>query len=152
MSLAGRLQAWTNLAWRMAVHVATRMPARAFGRTRDMQRFRDAVEPEGFLPLLPAERDAFPRFMRCVHCGLCAIAADEEPATAWDEAWTFVAGPSRSLDRAGLVAARIPATVNRAADAVCPMSVPISLMGATLHRLGTAAASPAAPSRPDPGA
>jgi len=137
MSVVKQIGAWANLAWRFAVHVTTRMPARIVGKRSDVARFTAAIEAEGFVPLLPTERDAFPRFMRCIHCGLCAIPQMEVPSSAWDEAWTFVSGPSRSLDRAHLGAARIPAAADAAADAVCPTGVPISTMAATLKRLGS---------------
>lgn len=140
MSVANRLVAWTNLAWRFAVHVTTRLPARLIGRTNEMARFRAAVEPEGFVPMLPEERAAFPRFMRCVHCGLCAIPQMDSPVSAWDEAWTFVSGPARSLDHAQLVALSLPHAANRTAEAVCPTGVPIATMAATLRRMGAAAA------------
>jgi len=143
MSVANRAIAWTNLAWRFAVHVTTRLPARLIARTNnDMARFRAAVEPEGFVPMLPEERAAFPRFMRCVHCGLCAIPQMDTPVSAWDEAWTFVSGPSRSLDHAHLVALSLPHSANRTAEAVCPTGVPIATMAATLRRMGAAAAEP----------
>ena len=146
MSVKNQLVAWTNLAWRFAVHVTTRLPARLIGRGHDIARFTAAVEPEGFLPLLPEERERFPRYMRCVHCGLCAIPQMEQPASAWEEAWTFVSGPSRSLDRARLVALDIPAGANTTAETVCPTGVPIAAMAAAVKRLGSDA--PARSSRP----
>jgi ferredoxin len=135
----GRAFAWINLAWSFGRHVTTRMPARVFGRGAGAERFRNAVQPEGYVPLEPAERDAVPAFMQCIHCGLCSLACREigaAPASAWDEAWTFVAGPSRSIDRAQAVAADIPPCADCAACVdVCPTGVPIPLMAATLRRL-----------------
>ncbi len=136
--LTNQLAAWGNLAYRMAAHVLVRMPARAVGALRDRERYLDAVRPEGYLPLLPEERAAFPATMRCVHCGLCALAAPDV-RSAWDEAWTFVAGPSRALDRARTVAASTgTAPHDPAAARVCPMGVPIPHMAATIDRLAAA--------------
>lgn len=135
MALTHRIAAWANLGYRMAAHVLVRMPARALGALHDRERFLDAVRPEGFLPLMAEERAAFPRTMACVHCGLCAL-VEPPAATAWEETWTFVAGPSRALDRASVVAASTPAAArDRASSAVCPMGVPIDHMAAVLDRL-----------------
>lgn len=136
--LTNQLAAWANLGYRMAAHVLVRMPARAVGALRDRERYLDAVRPEGFLPLLPEERAAFPTMMRCVHCGLCAFGSPHA-RSAWEEAWTFVAGPSRALDRAAVVAASIgPAARDGTAARVCPMGVPIPRMTAMIDRLAAA--------------
>lgn len=136
--LTNQLVAWANLGYRMATHVLLRMPARAVGALRDRERYLAAVRPEGFLPLLPEERAMFPATMRCVHCGLCALASPDV-RSPWDEAWTFVAGPSRALDRARAVAASTgAAATDPAAAAVCPMGVPIPHMAVTVARLAAA--------------
>lgn len=147
MALSGRALAWTNLAWRFGRHVLTRMPVRAVRRGRDAARFRDAVFPEGYLPLTPDERALMPDAMRCIHCGLCALACPtlaDAPASAWDEAWTFVAGPSRSIDHAPLIADGPTDCADSAeAAAVCPVGVPIPRMAAMTRRL--AATTPQEP-------
>lgn len=134
-----RLVAWLNLALHFGLHVLTRMPLRPFRRGRDLLRFSETVGGEGYLPLDPDARGAFPRYMDCVHCGLCAIACESlqaEPASAWAEPWTFVAGASRSLDRAQLVAHELPACASAAeAERVCPMGVPINDMAAMIRRM-----------------
>ncbi len=136
-SLTNRLLAWANLGYRMAAHVLVRMPARAVGALHDRERFLEAVRPEGFLPLLPEERAAFPATMKCVHCGLCALGTPHA-RTAWEEPWTFVAGPSRALDRADVVAVSAsPAARDRAAAELCPMGVPIPAMAAMADRMAT---------------
>lgn len=145
--------AWINLAWSFGRHVAVQMPARALGRGAGALRFREAVLPEGYVPLEPAEREAMPSFMDCIHCGLCSFACADiaaAPASAWDEAWTFVAGPSRSIDRAPIVAADMSpcAACNACAD-VCPTDVPIPLMAAALRRLATSVPARSADPAPD---
>ncbi|MGH7463999.1 MAG: 4Fe-4S dicluster domain-containing protein [Longimicrobiales bacterium] len=134
--------AWINLAWSFGRHVVVRMPARVIGGGSGAARFRDAVLPEGYVPLEPAERAAMPASMQCIHCGLCSLACPDiraASASAWDEAWTFVAGPSRSIDRAPAVAAGIPPCTDCDECArVCPTGVPIPLMAATLRRLAAA--------------
>jgi ferredoxin len=134
-----KLGAWLNLAWHMAKHVVTRLPLRPLRRGRDLARFRSAIAPEGFVPLTPPQRDAFPAFMNCVHCGLCALACPElrdAPMSAWQDAWTFAGGASRSLDRAKIVAAQLsPCTSCGECAAVCPVGVPIPLMAATFKQL-----------------
>jgi succinate dehydrogenase/fumarate reductase-like Fe-S protein len=141
MISARKLAAWLNLAWHFNKHIVTSWPLRAFRRGRDLQRFQDALTPEGFVPLSPAERTLFPAFMNCVHCGLCALACPElreQPMNAWDDAWTFVTGASRSLDRIELVAAQLsPCTDCDQCAAVCPTGVPIPLMAAVVKDLRT---------------
>lgn len=137
--ITGRAAAWLNLAYRFGTHVLLRMPRRALGGTDDYDRFRDAVQPEGYLPLLPDERARMPAAMQCIHCGLCALACEDvaaEPTSAWDDAWTFVGGPSRSIDRAPLVAGGLtPCARSAQAAAVCPMGVPIPQMARMHQRL-----------------
>jgi succinate dehydrogenase/fumarate reductase-like Fe-S protein len=139
MTLTRRAAAWLNLAYRFGRHVAVRVPQRAFRSSDDMQRFLDAVLPEGYAPLTAAERDAVPATMRCINCGLCAIACPSlrsAPASAWDEAWTFAAGLSRSIDAAPAVAAGLsPCTECDDCVAVCPTGVPIPHLAALVRRM-----------------
>lgn len=134
-----KLGAWLNLAWHFARYVLGRWWLRPFRRGRDLARLEGRLAPEGYLPVLPAERELFPRSMQCIHCGLCAIACptlQHEPASAWQEAWTFAAGAARSLDQARLVARDIGACPQQtAAEAVCPMGVPITHMAAMMQRM-----------------
>jgi succinate dehydrogenase/fumarate reductase-like Fe-S protein len=144
VALTGRTLAWVNLAWNFGRHVVVQMPVRLLGRSRDAQRFRDAVLPEGYIPLEPAERAALPSFMQCINCGLCSLACPDPvaaDASAWQEAWTFVAGPARSLDRTILVAADLTgcADCDACAD-VCPTGVPIPQLAGMVRRLARAAA------------
>jgi D-aminopeptidase len=152
-----KLVAWLNLAWHFGIHVVTRLPIRPFRHGADLRRFNGKVKPEGYVALTAAERTDFPRYMACIHCGLCAMPCAPAAESAWDEAWTFVGGASRSLDRAPLVARDISACVDSAeAEAVCPMGIPIRQMGATIRRLSvlmlvvvsTAAAQTPSPNRP----
>jgi ferredoxin len=142
MAVTGRAAAWLNLAWRFGRHVLVQMPLRAMRGSDDMRRFSDAVLPEGYAPLLLAERELLPAAMRCINCGLCSIICPtlrEAPAAAWSETWTFVAGPSRSIDRAALAAAAsAPCAECDACAAVCPTGVPIPQLAALVRRVGTA--------------
>lgn len=143
MAVTGRALAWLNLARHFGAHVLLRMPRRALGRSRDLERFLGDVAPDGYLPLTPDERDHFTAFMRCIHCGLCSLACPAlraAPASAWDEAWTFVGGPSRSLDSAPLVLAG-PGPCSECAEcaAVCPTGVPIPRLAALVRRMADAA-------------
>ena len=146
--MSGRVFAWLNLAFHFWKHVLTRWWLRPFRRGRELARFRAQVEPEGYLPLAPADRSLFPDFMRCINCGLCSLACPalrEAPASAWAETWTFIAGPSRSLDRAPLAAASLePCARCTDCTAVCPTAVPIDRLAAMVARLASGAARTAA--------
>jgi succinate dehydrogenase/fumarate reductase-like Fe-S protein len=139
MAITGRAHAWLNLAYRFGQHLAVRMPRRLLRGDDDMRRFLDAVEPEGYRPLPPADRALVPAAMNCIHCGLCSLACPvlrDAPASAWDEAWTFVAGPSRSIDRALLVVhGDTPCAECDACAAACPTGVPIPQLAALLRRM-----------------
>jgi succinate dehydrogenase/fumarate reductase-like Fe-S protein len=134
-----KLFAWLNLAWYFGRHIVTRAAIRPLTRGRDLRRFTGIVEPEGYVPLDPAARLEFPRYMNCVQCGLCAIACESlqrQPHSAWDEAWTFVAGASRSIDRTALVVRDMTECAFAAStERVCPMGVPINHMAATIRNM-----------------
>ena len=74
-----------------------------------------------------------------MQCGLCAIACEplqRRPGSAWEEAWTFVAGASRSLDHVDMVARELPdCALTDSAERACPMGVPINHMAATIRRM-----------------
>ncbi len=136
--MKNRILAWLNLAYHFARHVLFVMPFRPFRRGRELLRFTSAVVPEGYVPLEAPERELLPTAMNCIHCGLCSLACPslhDAPSSAWAESWTFVAGPSRSLDRAPLVAADAPCARCDACAAVCPTGVPIPQIAAMLGRL-----------------
>lgn len=122
--MRGRLYAWGNLGYRFARHVLA-LPLRAVGLGRGARHFLDAVVPEGYVPLGSEERANYPARMTCVSCGLCALAPETSPASAWEEPWTFVVGASRSIDMPVEVAASVPDGA-RDGEAVCPMGVPIA--------------------------
>ena len=132
-----RINAWLNLAYRFGMHVVFRMPSRPFGN--DMEKFLGKVVPEGYVPLAPAERAVFPELMRCVHCGLCALACpaiEGSPASAWNEAWTFAGGLSRSIDHVNLIAADLtPCARCAECEAACPTGVPITQLATLVVRM-----------------
>ena len=137
--MKNRAFAWINLAYRFAVHVLWRLPRRALGWRGDYTLFSSTTANEGYVPLQSAERARFPEFMQCIHCGLCSLSCPElraAPASAWDEAWTFVAGPARSLERAPLVASGItPCAECSECEAACPTGVPIPQLAAMVKRM-----------------
>lgn len=141
--MRGRAYAWANLGVRFGLHLL-RLPLRPWRRGRDFQRFVSAVVPEGYVPFSPQERASFPAFLGCIHCGLCSLACPalrETAASGWSEPWTFVAGPSRSVHQAALVAGELaPCTRCDACAAVCPTAVPIPWLAAVLERLAQAGA------------
>ena len=130
-----KLFAWLNLAYRFNVHVLFTLPRRFLTRTRDGNRFASITAGEGYLPLTPGERDAMPGAMRCIHCGLCSFATTDA-RDAWSEPWTFIAGPSRALDRASAAAASAPLHAHSiAGETLCPQGVPIAAVQSMIVRL-----------------
>jgi succinate dehydrogenase/fumarate reductase-like Fe-S protein len=101
--------------------------------------FLAQVRPEGYRPLTASERADLPSFTRCISCGLCSLvcpALAAAPAAAWSEPWTFVVGPSRLLERAGLAASALePCARCATCAAVCPTGVPIPRLAAMVQRL-----------------
>jgi ferredoxin len=139
--MRGRAFAFANLGWRFARHLAW-LPVRAVRRRSGADTFLASVAPEGYLPLTPEERSWFPARMRCVSCGLCALASPAA-ASAWDDAWSFVAGASRSIDAAGAAASGAGAAAqDAAAESVCPTGVPIRALAESLRRLAAAGERP----------
>ncbi|MEO5509860.1 MAG: P1 family peptidase [Longimicrobiales bacterium] len=141
-----KYRAWINLAYNFGKHVVLRMPVRPF--SHDLETFTGQVVPEGYIPLDADERAVLPDMMRCVHCGLCALtcpAIADAPTSAWNEAWTFVGGLSRSLDHADLVAADLsPCTRCAECDAACPTGVPITRLATLVTGVATRGANLAA--------
>jgi succinate dehydrogenase/fumarate reductase-like Fe-S protein len=139
MSFGRRTAAWLNLAWRFGAHVLVRMPQRVVRRSPDMQRFMAAVAPEGYTPLTADDRALVPAAMRCINCGLCGFGCDTlraTPSSAWDESWTFVAGPSRSIDRADLVMqGDTRCAADASAESLCPAGVPITRLHTLVNRM-----------------
>ncbi len=138
--MRGRLFAWLLLAWRMSGQMLS-LPLRPLRRGRGAARLLAQLAPEGYVPLDADERARFPAFMRCISCGLCALACPAlhaAPARAWDEAWTFVAGAARMLDRSALAASALePCARCDACAAVCPTGVPIPALAALVTRLAS---------------
>ncbi len=145
-----RLGAWFLLGRHMAAQLAT-LPLRPLrsrgGHAGGGERaLLAAVTPEGYLPLSAAERADFPAFTRCISCGLCALACPairDAPAAGWDEAWAFVVGASRLLERARAAAASLePCARCAACAAVCPTGVPIPRLAGMIERLASTARAP----------
>jgi ferredoxin len=140
--MRGRAFAFANLGWRFARHLAS-LPVRAVRRRSGADAFLGLVAPEGYVPLTAEERAWFPARMRCVSCGLCALASPA-PASAWDDAWSFVAGASRSIDAAGAAASGLGAAVqDPATESACPTGVPIAALAESMRRLAGARERPA---------
>ena len=143
--MRGRLYAWTVLGLHMAGQLV-RAAVRPLRRRRGVARVLRQVAPEGYLPLSPTERERYPAFMQCIACGLCSLACPAlraAPATAWAEAWTFVGGASRMLDRGALAATALePCARCDACAAACPTGVPIPVLAVLVQRIAAEAASP----------
>lgn len=136
--MSSRLFAWWLLGRRMALQLGA-ASLRPLRRPRGAPAFLAAVGPEGYLPLTRTERADLPAFTRCICCGLCSLACPavrDAPASAWVEAWTFVAGPSRMLERSPLAATALePCALCDACAAVCPTGVPIPRLAGMVRRL-----------------
>lgn len=139
--MSSRLFAWWLLGRRMARQLGA-ASLRPLRRSAGERRFVTAVAPEGYLPLTAEERAELPAFMRCISCGLCSLACPvlrDARASAWEEPWTFVAGPSRMLERARIAGTALgPCSGCDACAAVCPTRVPIPRIAATTRRLARA--------------
>ncbi len=103
---------------------------RLFGKRTGLALFLENYGTEGVPPLLPAEREALPRFSRCIACGRCDLGEAPRIAAsrgAYPGLMTVVLASSRSMpdfDAAAEALAHVPDEVLAAKEAVCPTSVP----------------------------
>jgi hypothetical protein len=101
-----------------------------FGARSGLALFHDNYDADRLPVVEPAERDAFPRFSRCIACGRCDIGEAERIARsggAYSGMMAFVLASSRSMpdyDAAVLALEHVPEAVLAAKEDVCPTGVP----------------------------
>jgi ferredoxin len=132
MPMIRRLRAVSFLAYRALVaHPLSLLTSRAHERGK--ARFLANYAPDGLVPLTPAEREALPRAMRCVGCGLCDAVcplAGKLPAREFQGPSVVALAWSRATPELGHVEAslrRLPMDCGtcRRCEEICPREVPL---------------------------
>src|SRR5260370_37087581 len=68
----GRADSLAKLAWAYGIHLTRRRLTRPRPQLEDLLH---TYAPDGIRALEPAERERHPHLVRCINCGLCALAA-----------------------------------------------------------------------------
>src|SRR5216110_3098571 len=89
---------------------------------------------DGIRALEPAEREAHPRLVNCINCGLCALAAGRlGKARLPDLASSYMRLYARLGEASSDVEGETPDRV--AASAVCPVGLPLDEVAAVVRRI-----------------
>jgi hypothetical protein len=124
--VSGRALALTVLAWSLLKVVVRRL----FDGPTGLAQFRENYDADRLPPVTPAERDALPRFSRCIACGRCDLGEAERIGAshgAYPGLMAVVLASSRSMpdfDAAAVALSYVPEEALAAKEAVCPTGVP----------------------------
>jgi hypothetical protein len=127
----GRADSLAKLAWAYGLHLTRRRLSRP---SSQLPSLLEMYEPDGILPLEPAERDRHPRLVGCINCGLCALAAGRlGKARLPDVASSYMRLYARLGEASSDVAGDEPDL--EAASAACPVGLPLAEVAAVVRRL-----------------
>jgi hypothetical protein len=127
----GRADSLAKLAWAYGLHLTRRRLSRP---SSQLSSLLEMYEPDGILPLEPAERERHPRLVGCINCGLCALAAGRlGKARLPDVASSYMRLYARLGEASSDVAGDEPDL--EAASAACPVGLPLAEVAAVVRRL-----------------
>src|SRR5258708_28120781 len=99
----GRADSLAKLAWAYGIHLTRRRLTRPRTQLEDLLH---TYAPDGIRALEPAERERHPHLVRCINCGLCALAAGRmgktrlpDIASSTMRLYARMCEPSTHLDR-----------------------------------------------------
>jgi hypothetical protein len=142
---SGRALAVAVLAWSLLKVGVDRL----FGKRTGLALFHANYDADRLPPLSPAEREALPRFSRCIACGRCDLGeADRIAASrgAYPGLMAVVLASSRSMpdfDAAVLALDHVPDEILAAKEAICPTGVPFLELARFVRAKAAASALPA---------
>src|ERR1700694_3431443 len=127
----GRADSLAKLAWAYGIHLTRRRLARPRSQ---LQELFETYGADGIHALLPAERGRHPPLIRCISCGLCALAAGRMGKTRLpDLASSYMRLYSRLGEASTDFEAEGPAL--EAAASACPVGVPLAEVAAIVRRI-----------------
>ena len=127
----GRADSLAKLAWAYGIHLTRRRLTRPRTQLEDLLH---TYAPDGIRALEPAERERHPHLVRCINCGLCALAAGRMGKTRLpDIASSYMRLYARLGEAASDVDGDSPDL--EAAAAACPVGVPLGEVAAIVRRL-----------------
>src|ERR1700758_5600513 len=128
-----RADSLVKLAWAYGVHLARR---RLPPRRSQLSALLETYAPDGIRPLDAATREAHPRLIGCINCGLCALAAGRVGRTRLpDLASSYMRFYPRLVEASSDLDGDVPDLV--AASAVCPVGLPLEEVAAAVRRMTT---------------
>lgn len=129
----GRTDSLAKLALAYGMHLTRRRlsPPRS-----QLQSLLETYRPDGLRPLTAAEQERHPQLIGCINCGLCALAAGRIGKTRLPD---LASAYLRLYARLGDVSSDIEGDEPdwEAAEAACPVGVPLPEVAAIVRRLAT---------------
>jgi hypothetical protein len=141
--LSGRALAVAVLAWALVKVGLSRLLRERSG----LALFHENYDADRLPPLSPAEREALPRFSRCIACGRCDLGEAARIAAsrgAYPGLMTIVLASSRSMpdfDAAQAALDHVPEAVLAEKEAICPTGVPFRDMARFIRAKATSGAT-----------
>lgn len=128
-----RADSLAKLAWAYGLHLARRRLTR---RRSQLSELLETYAPDGIRPLDAAIREAHPRLITCINCGLCALAAGRVGRTRLpDLASSYMRLYPRLGEASSDLEGDVPDLV--AATAVCPVGLPLEEVASAVRRMTT---------------
>lgn len=126
-----RADSYAKLAWAYGLHLARRRLTRPRSQLADLL---ETYRNDGIRAIEPEERERHPRLVKCINCGLCALAAKRLGNTRLpDLASSYMRLYARLSEASSDLEGDQPDLV--AASAVCPVGLPLDEVAAVVLRM-----------------